>query len=89
MSWLLLARVCRGVLSPRQDSHESCRTVKGHGGSKFLLVNHCSESARFLCFRWPTIQARIARGQMRKIGYARVSSAAQNLDRQLGALRAE
>jgi DNA invertase Pin-like site-specific DNA recombinase len=26
---------------------------------------------------------------MRKIGYARVSSAAQNLDRQLGALRAE
>jgi DNA invertase Pin-like site-specific DNA recombinase len=28
-------------------------------------------------------------GQMRKIGYARVSSAARNLDRQLGALRAE
>jgi DNA invertase Pin-like site-specific DNA recombinase len=39
--------------------------------------------------RWPTIQARNARGQIRKIGYARVSSAAQNLDRQLGALRAE
>jgi DNA invertase Pin-like site-specific DNA recombinase len=26
---------------------------------------------------------------MRKVGYARVSSAAQNLDRQFGALRAE
>jgi hypothetical protein len=41
---LELARVCRGVLSPRQDRPESCRTVKGHGGSKFLLVNHCCES---------------------------------------------
>ena len=37
-------------------------------------------------FWWITIQDR---NEMRKIGYARVSSTHQSLDRQLGALRAE
>src|SRR5262245_58098310 len=44
------AQACCGTLSLRQGRPEHCliREAFGRRGSKFLLVVHCSESARFL-----------------------------------------
>jgi len=44
------------------------------------------KAAKTLMFSWST---NLDRNSMRKIGYCRVSSSHQNLDRQIGALRAE
>jgi len=51
-----------------------------------LNADPLQKAAKTLMFSWST---NLDRNSMRKIGYCRVSSSHQNLDRQIGALRAE